>query len=148
MNARAEPIEGRRTILIVDDQDAVRVTLAFLLSETYRVIAADSGPKAIALATEESIEGALIDLHMPVMNGFETCKRLQAQAAAAGRTLRVWFMSAAFTTESKRRAEELGALGLMTKPFDHDQLLGGLKQGFASPSSVCVAMPTESNALP
>jgi len=151
VSTRAEPIENSRTILIIDDQHAVRVTLAFLLNETYRVIAAESGPKAIALATEENIEGALIDLHMPVMDGFEACQRLQAQAAAASRTLRVWFMSAAFTTEARRRAEELGAVGVFTKPFDHDQLFAGLKQGFASPppsASVAVnsAIPAESNA--
>ncbi|HVX91063.1 MAG TPA: response regulator [Candidatus Paceibacterota bacterium] len=151
MSTTAEPIANPHTILVVDDHEGVRVTLAFLLDRTYRVIAAESGPRAIALAGEENFEGALIDLHMPVMDGFETCQRLQAQAAAAGRTLRVWFMSAAFTAEARRRTEELGAVGVFTKPFDHDQLLDGLKLAFLSPptsvSSVeCIAIPAESNA--
>lgn len=129
------------------------MTLSFLLNQNYRVISAESGLRALALAVEENIEGALIDLHMPVMDGFETCLRLQAQAAAVGRTLRVWFMSAAFTAEARHRAEELGAVGVFTKPFDHDQLLGGLKLAFLSPptsasSAGYSAIPAESNAPP
>lgn len=114
----------------------------------YRILTADSGPKALALAAEEKIEGALIDLHMPMMDGFETCQHLQTHAAAAGRSLRVWFMSAAFTTEARRRATELGAIGVLTKPFDHDQLFAELEQGFASPPSVAAAVRTATTAEP
>lgn len=123
----------RRTILIVDDQASVRLSLAYLLElPAYRTIVAESGLAAIAAAETEPIDGALIDLHMPGMDGFDTASRLQAQARALGRPLKLWFMSGTFNARLERRARELGALGLLRKPFDHAALLSQLEQGFTA----------------
>ncbi len=121
-------------MLIFDDQPGVRTSLEYLLRRAgYRVLSAESGPAAIALAERESIEGALIDVHMPVMNGFDACVRLQAQATSLGRELRVWFMTGGFTSDVVRRGAELGALGVFAKPFDFSVFLARLDHGFASP---------------
>lgn len=68
-----------------------------------------------------------------VMNGFEPCQRLRAQARALGRTLRIWFLTGASTAAIERRAIELGAFGVLTKPFDDTTLLARLEHGFSSP---------------
>lgn len=131
---RPEQIKIQRTMLIIDDQQSVRVSLEYLLGLTgYRVIGADSGASGIALAANEPIDGALIDVHMPVMNGFETCQRLQAQASAHGLMLRIWFMTGAPSNAVVRRASELGTFGVFGKPFDYPAFLAQLEQGFSSP---------------
>lgn len=77
MSDSPHPISPQRTLLVVDDQHGVCVSLSFLLSGVgYRVIAAESGRTAIALLDSELIDGAIIDVHMPGMNGFETCVAL------------------------------------------------------------------------
>ncbi len=125
---------SRRTLLVIDDQTSVCTSLAYFLElANYRVLTAESGAAALALAEQHSIDGALIDVHMPVMNGFDTCLRLQGQAQTQGRALRVWFMTGAFSRGFERRSADLGALGVIQKPFNHPAFLARLEEGFSSP---------------
>lgn len=119
MNDNFPTEKPARTLLVVDDQEGVRVSLKFLLEGAgYRIIVADSCATALLLAETEALDGALIDVHMPVVNGFETCQRLQAQAATRGTALKIWFMTGAGTRAIQQRAGELGWPGVLSKPFD------------------------------
>lgn len=132
----------QRTILVIDDHASVRVSLEYiLLAAGYRVLTAGSGAAAIALAQAEAIDGALIDVHMPLMNGFDTCIQLQGQSGALGRPLRIWFMTGAFTNDLTRRSSELGALGIFSKPSDLITLPDQLEKGFASPPPASPIVP-------
>ena len=148
MTIAAERIQIQRTILIVDDQQSVLVSLEYLLGlNGYRILTAESGPAAIALAEKEP-DGALIDVHMPVMDGFATCVRLQALAGSLGRPLKIWFMSAALSGQLRRRSSELGALGAFSKPFDLTTLSDRLEEGFLPlapvlPLNTVVKLPNE-----
>jgi DNA-binding response OmpR family regulator len=133
VNEGTDKIQAQRTMLIVDDQQSVRVTLEYLLDlDGYRVLTAESGLGAIALAEKEPIDGALIDINMPVMDGFATCVRLQALAATGGRRLRIWFMSGAYSGALRRRGLELGGLEVFSKPFDPSNLSKRLEEGFSA----------------
>jgi DNA-binding response OmpR family regulator len=121
-------------MLIVDDQPSVSFSLVYLLELAgFVAFKADSGPAALAVAARERIDGALVDINMPMMDGFAVCKELQIQARAAGRELRVWFMTGAATTLHGKRSAELGALGVLRKPFEFHALAEVLRSGFASP---------------
>jgi DNA-binding response OmpR family regulator len=112
-----------RTLLLVDDDPSVRETLRFLLTRRgYTVVPAENGMKALALAGERHIDGALVDVHMPGMSGVEVCRLLRAQAAAKGQTLPVWIMTGARTPEVVKAAERAGALVVLAKPFDYADL--------------------------
>ena len=124
----------KRTLLVVDDQHGVCVSLSFLLSGAgYRVLTADSGRTAVAMLDSEHIDGAVIDVHMPGMNGFDTCLALQTRVAALGRALHVWFMTGAFTTVLERRCLEVGGIAVFHKPFQFPETLAQLAAGFAAP---------------
>jgi len=99
----------------------------------YKGLTAESGPTAVALAEKEPVDGALIDVHMPVMNGFDTCLRLQDHARSLGRELRVWFMMGAHSSALEPRSAELGAFGVLRKPFDWTAFLARLEHDFSSP---------------
>ncbi|HVZ65061.1 MAG TPA: response regulator [Opitutaceae bacterium] len=120
-----------RALLVVDDQASVRLSLEFMLSGVgFRVLSAASGPEAIEQMAREGADGALIDVHMPVMNGFETGVRLKELAAMAGRQFPIWFMTGAGGSAVEKRSAELGALGVFSKPFDLQHLLARLQSGF------------------
>lgn len=123
-----------RTVLVVDHHPAICVTLAYRLEfRGYRVLTAESGAAAIQVAANENIDGALIDVQMPVLSGFDTCLRLQAHSRSLGRVLHVWFMTGAFTPEVERQGMALGAWGVMIKPLDHVRLLSELDRVLPAP---------------
>lgn len=117
------PFRPRR-ILIVDDQPSVCEALAYVFSEAhYEVHIAQNGAEALALAARAGVDVALVGFHMRPMNGDEVCRLLRAHAAAAGRNVAVWVMTAAPTTEIGRKCTDAGAVALLRKPFDCEELL-------------------------
>lgn len=119
--------------MVVDDQQPIRVSLELVLARSgYRVLSAASGLAAIQLAENNVVEGVIIDINMPVMDGFETCRQLQAQANGLGRSLRVWFMTGMSSMAMERRATEFGSLGVLRKPFDYLAIGPLIEQGFIS----------------
>jgi CheY-like chemotaxis protein len=122
-----------RTLLVVDDNRSVRESLKFLLLRRgYAVLVAENGPEAIATAQQHVIDGALVDVNMPGMNGVEVCRILREHAAAAGRPIAVWMMTGARTPEVLKLAKEAGALDLLGKPFDLHALYRRFEDQFAS----------------
>ena len=112
-----------RTLLVIDDNKSVRESLRFLLLRRgYAVQVAENGRDGIAIAAENQIDGALVDVNMPGMNGVEVCRALREQAAARGRSIAVWMMTGARTQELGKQALEAGALALLGKPFDFAEL--------------------------
>ena len=70
------------TILLVDDEDAVRKVLAFPLEKDgYRVVQAGDGDEALRLFAEQPIDLVVLDLMLPRLDGLEVCKRLRASSS-------------------------------------------------------------------
>jgi len=120
----------RRTLLVVDDQPNVRSSIAHYLEFCgYRTVAAESGLAAIELVRIEQIDGALIDVHMPGLTGFDTCARLLAVAREANKPIKVWFMTGAFTRGMDETCRQVGGLAIFRKPFEWPQLLAEVERG-------------------
>jgi DNA-binding response OmpR family regulator len=112
-----------RTLLVIDDNKSVRESLRFLFTlRGYEVLVADCGPAGIALARERAVDGAMVDVNMPGMNGLAVCRALRAQAQETGRPVAVWMMTGARTAELTKAALEAGALTVFPKPFDFREL--------------------------
>lgn len=120
-----------RTLLVIDDNKSVRESLRFLfMRRGYDVLVAESGPEGLALAGQHLVDGAMIDVNMPGMNGIEVCRALREHAAARGRDLPVWMMTGARTPDVVKRAAEAGALVLLGKPFDFSDLFRRFEERF------------------
>ena len=120
------------TILVVDDHEGVRVTLELMLTRAgYRVLSADSGSCAIMLASTEAIDAALIDVHMPGMTGFECLRLILQNRDPLQSRLPSWFITGALTPEINRAAVEIGAMGVLQKPFEHAELVDVIRSGLA-----------------
>lgn len=112
-----------RTLLVIDDNKSVRDSLRFLLMRRgYNVLVAENGTEGVALAAQHPIDGALVDVNMPGMNGVDVCRKLKEHAAAQQRNVVVWMMTGARTPELLKLVTDAGAVALLGKPFDFPDL--------------------------
>lgn len=118
-----------RTLLITDDHESVLHTLEYVLSlRGYRTLLASSGAAALEIAEREPFDAALVDLHMPGMDGFALCRALRERAIAAGKDIPVFMMTAVHVPIAAKRALEAGTVALLKKPFDLDEFLSALER--------------------
>jgi adenylate cyclase len=108
------------TILVVDDiAKNVRLLEAVLAPLGHRVITAANGEEALAAVAGESPDLVLLDIQMPVMDGYETCRRLRSDEATVA--LPVVMITAGGDTQRVKGLES-GADDFIAKPFDHAEL--------------------------
>jgi two-component system, sensor histidine kinase and response regulator len=114
------------TVLVVDDNPNNLSVLVSLLRESgYRTLVAVDGESAIAQITYAKPEIILLDVMMPGIDGFETCRRLKANPDSAG--IPVIFMTALSDTIDKVKGFNLGAVDYITKPFEYEEVLVRLR---------------------
>ncbi|HIK56782.1 MAG TPA: response regulator [Synechococcales cyanobacterium M55_K2018_004] len=109
-------------ILVVDDTPANLEVVAEVLSDAgYEVAIATDGERAIKQANLSQPDLILLDVMMPGIDGFETCRQLKASATTDD--IPVIFMTALSDTTDKVRGFTLGAVDYITKPFQTAELL-------------------------
>ena len=135
-----------RTLLIVDDHASVLETLAFVVtSRGYRALTASSGQRALEIAEHETVDAALVDLHMPGIDGLKTCRSLREVSSRRGHQLPTWVMSAALPSTAEAQAREAGATGTLKKPFDVDVFLAAVEEACVAPAPIS-PMPVSTHA--
>lgn len=113
-------------ILAVDDTPAsLRLLTDILKEEGYEVRSAISGELALRAAISNPPELILLDIRMPVMDGYEVCRRLKAEPAT--RDVPVIFVSAVSETSEKVQSFEMGAVDFVTKPYQRDELMARVR---------------------
>jgi len=113
-------------ILIVDDNSKNVQILANLLSEKGYVIEyALNGLDALKLVALEDFDLILLDIMMPVMDGFEVCKKIKSDQKK--REIPIIFLTAKTDTENLQRAFEYGGEDYVNKPFGANELLSRVK---------------------
>jgi len=109
-------------ILIVDDTPKNIQVLGTILSEkNYRVKAATNGQEALAAIERSPTDLVLLDIMMPVMDGYETCRRIKENPAT--KDIPVIFLTAKTETEDIVKGFDLGAVDYIVKPFQASELL-------------------------
>ncbi len=102
-------------ILAVDDQPVSRELLVRVLTELgYQVVEADSGEAALEIASSERVDGVVLDLRMPGMGGFETCRRLRADPRHG--VTPIIAVTAMDQSDALAQAFEAGCDDFITKP--------------------------------
>ena len=113
-------------ILVVDDIETnVRLLEAKLTMEYYDVLTCNSGQAALELAAAHHPDIILLDVMMPDMDGFETCRRLKADPAT--RHIPVVLVTALDGREERIKGLEAGADDFVTKPIDDVVLLARMR---------------------
>ncbi len=119
-------------VLIVDDDAAIRKMLVDALSlEGFRTETARDGREALAMLEDGSKRVILLDLMMPIMDGWELCRHLSSRPELR-QQLAIILMSAG---EKLDQARDLQVEGYLAKPFDVDHLLDCLQPFVADAQS-------------
>ena len=112
----------KRTILIVDDNVVnLKVAVSYLKAYSFEILTARHGEAGIERAKLAQPDLILLDVQMPGIDGFETCRRLQANPQTA--VIPIIFMTVLNDSDSKVKGLEVGAVDFVTKPIDAAELL-------------------------
>jgi DNA-binding response OmpR family regulator len=112
-------LSGSRLILVVDDDEVLSETTATVLRHSgYRVRTAANGLDALYLLEAESPALVILDLLMPVLDGWEMADELHSWGA----DIPLLVVSGA-GEEAAASAQDIGAMGFLSKPFDLSDLL-------------------------
>lgn len=108
----------RRKILCIEDEPDIQKLLRIALNckGCYQVFTADNGQGGLELAEQERVDLILLDAMMPIMDGYETCKKLKENPAT--KDIPVIFLAAKTQAKEIQKGLALGAVDYLTKPFD------------------------------
>ena len=111
-----------RVLLVDDDSKLLSLLGRSLAYEGFEVTAASCGADALGCARREAPHVALVDVAMPEMDGFETCRRLRLEHAVP-----IIMLTARDAVADKVRALQLGADDYLTKPFALEELIARIQ---------------------
>ncbi|MDB9519917.1 response regulator [Roseofilum reptotaenium CS-1145] len=119
-------MSNKGQILAVDDTPAnLKVISETLNNAGYTVATAIDGDRALKRLQHYQPDLILLDIQMPGIDGFETCRRLKADPQT--QHIPVIFITALSDAINKVKGLEMGGVDYITKPFDHTELLARIK---------------------
>jgi two-component system cell cycle response regulator len=125
---------SRHAILVADDDEDLLGSLGDLLSERYSLTFARDGRQAMAAIRQRPFDLAIIDLGLPLVDGFELVEGIQGVGLHADRlqSSAVMFLSGQSAPQLKAKALSLGAVDYMTKPFDPEEMVARIERILAT----------------
>ena len=116
-----------KTILVVEDTEDNRRILRDLLSAAgYNMIEAYDGAEGVAKASEHKPDLILMDVQMPVMDGYEATRRIKADPAL--KTIPVIAVTSYALSGDEDKARKAGCDGYVAKPFSPRQMLAKVRE--------------------
>ncbi|MEM6796824.1 MAG: response regulator, partial [Acidobacteriota bacterium] len=113
------------TVLVIDDEPVIQQVLAnHLRVAGYRPLIASSGLEGIRILEEEPVDLVLLDLMMPGLSGYETCRRIRERYSLE--QLPILILSARGRPEDRSAGLEEGANDYLSKPIAKEELLSRL----------------------
>jgi len=119
-------------VMIVEDEESILLSLEFLLGKDgYAVTTARDGAEALRLLGQSTPDLVLLDVMLPLIDGFELCNNIRAMPALAG--TRIMLLTARGREAEIARGLALGADAYLTKPFSTRELMDRVRALLASP---------------
>lgn len=117
----------RKVLLAEDDEDIQKVArISLQFRGGWEVSLATNGEECLILAAKEHPDLILLDCMMPILDGYETCRRLKQDPAL--RHIPVIFLTARAQETEVKKGLLLGALGYLIKPFNPMSLAAEIQQ--------------------
>jgi CheY-like chemotaxis protein len=131
-----------KTLLLADDSVTIQKVVGIsFASEDIAITTVDNGDDAIAKARELRPDMVLADVVMPGKNGYEVCEAIKADASL--QHIPVLLLTGTFEAFDEERAEQAGAVGHVSKPFEAQTLVERVKEILARAPAPPVAAPAE-----
>jgi DNA-binding response OmpR family regulator len=120
-------MSDRKRVLIVDDEPDILKTAIFRLKKAgYEIITAKDGKTGVELAKKEKPNLILLDVRLPLMDGYEVCQRLKSDDNF--KKIPVIFLTASVANKIADKIKEFGAEDYIIKPFEPEELLDKVKK--------------------
>ena len=107
-------------LVVEDDAEMNELHRELLAAHGFDSVAAYSGLEALRKTRECPADAVLLDLMLPELDGFETCRRIRSDGT---RRIPIVVVTALDSEDCRRRGFELGADAYFSKPFDPDELV-------------------------
>jgi two-component system, cell cycle response regulator DivK len=117
---------SKRILVVEDTEDNRRIVRDLLTSAGYEILEATTGEEGVALATRHRPDLILMDIQLPVLDGYEATRRIRADPALHHIPIIAVTSYALAGDEEKTRAA--GCDGYVAKPFSPRQLLATVRQ--------------------
>ena len=119
-------------ILVIEDEAVLAQIIRLLLEpQGHDVLIADDGSRGFAAAQRQAVDLIVLDLMMPVMDGFSMLEALRGNERTA--SIPVMVLSARSDDETQRRCHEFGVETYLQKPFESEDLIQAVENLVASP---------------
>lgn len=120
-----------KTVLVVEDDPKNRKLLRDLLDvKGYAVHEASNGKEGVEQAGKHLPDLILLDMQMPVMDGFEAARKLKADDKT--RSIPIWALTSYAMPGDEKKVREVGCDGYITKPIDTQDFLRRIEQHFSA----------------
>ena len=118
-------IENKPTVLIVEDNNELRMYLNDILKPCYIIKQASNGEEGLSISFEQIPDLIITDIMMPKMDGIEFCSALKTDWRTSH--IPVILLTAKYTLKDKVEGLEIGADAYITKPFEDEELITRIK---------------------
>jgi DNA-binding response OmpR family regulator len=119
--------------LIVEDEESILLSLEFLLTqEGFSVVTAKDGAAALKAASARAPDLVLLDVMLPLIDGFEVCRQMRANPVL--RNTRIMMVTARGRDSEVEQGLSLGADAFLTKPFSTRELMEKIRALLATGS--------------
>jgi DNA-binding response OmpR family regulator len=116
-----------KKILIVDDEPSIIVPVQFLMEQNgYYVMVAFSGEEAMEIIAEKKVDLILLDIMLPVIDGFEVCQRVRENPQ--WNKIKIILLTALGSDANVEKGLALGADAYITKPFSNVDIVEKVKE--------------------
>lgn len=117
---------GKKKILVVDDEENVRRLVRRILGKENVILEAGDGEVTLDIARKQKPDLILMDISMPKMDGYTACYKLKNNEVT--KAIPVIMLTGIGFALNKKLADEVGAVGYITKPFNPQELLDMVSQ--------------------
>lgn len=114
----------KKKVLVVDDELGVRESLKMILKSNYQVFTASDGSEALAYLQNGRVDLVTLDLKMPGLSGIEVLQRIKEKHP----DIEVVVVTAYHTDQNEKQANDYGAAGVITKPFNAPELIDSVNK--------------------
>jgi|SRR5712691_3549387 two-component system cell cycle response regulator DivK len=119
-------VTSRRILVVEDQEDNRRILRDLLTSAGYEIIQAENGEEALAAAARERPDLILMDIQLPVLDGYEATRRIKANPAL--RAIPVIAVTSYALSGDENKARAAGCDAYVTKPFSPRALLAKIRE--------------------
>jgi CheY-like chemotaxis protein len=127
VKAREAEFNGTHVLVAEDNAVNQMVTRRLLKARGFRVLLASNGLEAVEALQRENVDLILMDVQMPVMDGFEATARIRASEQGIGRHTPILALTAHAMRGDRERCLKAGMDGYVSKPVDIDSLLAAIR---------------------